>query len=79
MAKFRQGDLVRIVECDNPAFLGFEGAVIKVHESNGGESEPTPVGSDEMAYETGVAHYDVQIDMLNAPLSGIPEDDLELA
>ena len=27
----------------------------------------------------GVAHYDVQIEMLNAPLSGIPEDDLELA
>ena len=29
MAKFRQGDLVRIVEYDNPAFLGFEGAVTK--------------------------------------------------
>jgi len=28
---------------------------------------------------TGVAHYDVQIDMLNAPLRGIAEDDLELA
>ena len=40
MAKFRQGDLVRILEYDNPAFLGFEGAVTKVHESNGGESGP---------------------------------------
>ena len=36
MAKFRQGDLVRILEYDNPAFLGFEGAVTKVHESSGG-------------------------------------------
>ncbi len=79
MAKFRQGDLVRIVEYDYPAFLGFEGAVTKVHESNGGDSGPTLEGSDEMGYDTGVAHYDVQIDMLNAPLSGIPEDDLELA
>ena len=79
MAKFRQGDLVRIVEYDNPAFLGFEGAVTKVHESSGGESGPTMEGSDEIAYDTGVARYDVQIDMLNTPLSGIPEDDLELA
>ena len=79
MAKFRQGDLVRIVEYGNPAFLGFEGAVTRVHEPNGGESGPPLDGSDEMACDTGVAHYDVQIDMLNAPLSGIPEDDLELA
>ena len=79
MAKFRQGDLVRIVEYDNPAFLGFEGAVTKVHESNGGESGPMPEGDSRPADDTGVAHYDVQIDMLNAPLSGIPEDDLELA
>ena len=79
MAKFRQGDLVRILEYDNPAFLGFEGAVTRVYESNGEESEPTMEGSDEIAYDTGVARYDVQIDMLNAPLSGIPEDDLELA
>ena len=40
MAKFRQGDLVRILEYDNPAFLGFEGAVTKVHEPNGGDSGP---------------------------------------
>ena len=79
MAKFRRGDLVRILEYDNPAFLGFEGTVTKAHESNGGESVPAMEGSDEIAYDTGVAHYDVQIDMLNAPLSGIPEDDLELA
>ena len=79
MAKFRQGDLVRILEYDNPAFLGFEGAVTKVHESNGGESVPLPDGDSGPADVTGVAHYDVQIEMLNAPLSGIPEDDLELA
>ena len=79
MAKFRQGDLVRIVEYDNPAFLGFEGAVTRVHESNGGESESLLDGDSGPGHDTGVAHYDVQIDMLNAPLSGIPEDDLELA
>ena len=79
MAKFRQGDLVRIVEYGNPAFLGFEGAVTKVHESGGGESEALPDGDGGPVRDTGVAHYDVQIDMLNAPLSGIPEDDLELA
>ena len=79
MAKFRQGDLVRIVEYDNPAFLGFEGAITRVHESNGGESEALPDGDSGPGHDTGVAHYDVQIDMLNAPLSGIPEDDLELA
>ena len=28
---------------------------------------------------TSVAHYAVQIDMLDAPLRGIAEDDLELA
>ena len=36
-------------------------------------------GATEAAFDAGVAYYDVQIDMLNAPLSGIPEDDLELA
>ena len=79
MAKFRQGDLVRIVEYDNPAFLGFEGAVTKVHEPNEGESGPLQDGDGGLGRDTGVAHYDVQLDMLNAPLSGIPEDDLELA
>ena len=79
MAKFRQGDLVRILEYDNPAFLGFEGAVTQVDESNGGKSVPLPDGDSGPADVTGVAHYDVQIEMLNAPLSGIPEDDLELA
>ena len=79
MAKFRRGDLVRILEYDNPAFLGFEGAVTKVHESNGGESVPLLDGDSGPMHDTSVAHYDVQIDMLNAPLSGIPEDDLELA
>ena len=79
MAKFRQGDLVRILEYGNPAFLGFEGAVMKVHEPNVGESGSLREGDNGSADVTGVAHYDVQIDMLNAPLSGIPEDDLELA
>ena len=79
MAKFRRGDLVRIVEYDNPAFLGFEGAVTTVHEPNRGESGATPEGDGGPVHDTGVAYYDVQIDMLNAPLSGIPEDDLELA
>ncbi len=79
MAKFRRGDLVRILEYDNPAFLGFEGAVTRVHESNGAESESLLDGDGGPGHDTGVAHYDVQIDMLNAPLSGIPEDDLELA
>ena len=79
MAKFRQGDLVRIVEYGNPAFLGFEGAVTKVHEPNGGESGSLREGDNGPADVTGVAHYDVQIDMLNTPLHGIPEDDLELA
>ena len=79
MAKFSRGDIVRIVEYSDPAFAGFEGAVTRVHQPSGGESGLSPEGSDEAAYDTGVAHYDVQIDMLNAPLSGIPEDDLELA
>ena len=79
MAKFSRGDLVRIVEYRDPAFAGFEGAVTRVHEAGGGETELPPEGGEEAAYGMGVAHYDVQIEMLNAPLSGIPEDDLELA
>ena len=79
MAKFRQGDLVRILEYDNPAFLGFEGAVTKVHESKGGESGPLLDGDSGPVRDTSVANYDVQIELLNAPLRGIPEDDLELA
>ena len=79
MAKFSRGDLVRIVEYRDPAFAGFEGAVTRVHEAGGGETGLSPAGDDGAAFDTGVAHYDVQIEMLNAPLSGIPEDDLELA
>ena len=79
MAKFSRGDMVRILEYRDSAFVGFEGVVTKVHEPSGGEAAPTLTGSDATAYDTGVAYYDVQIDMLNAPLSGIPEDDLELA
>ena len=67
MAKFRRGDLVRLLECDNPAFLGFEGAVTRVHEANGGEFRALPDGDGGLGRDTGVAHYDVQIDMLNAP------------
>ena len=55
MAKFRRGDLVRIVEYDNPAFLGFEGAVTKVHEPNGGESGELPDGDGGPVRDTGVA------------------------
>ena len=79
MAKFSRGDLVRIVEYRDPAFAGFEGAVTRVYEPGGGEAGRSPEGGGEAAYGAGVAHYDVQIEMLNAPLSGIPEDDLELA
>ena len=79
MGKFRQGDLVRILECDNPAFLGFEGAVTKVYEPGGGESGALPDGDGGAVHDSGVAHYDVQLDMLNAPLRRIAEDDLELA
>ena len=79
MAKFSRGDLVRIVEYRDPAFAGFEGAVTRVHEPGGGDAGPAPERGDGAAFDTGVAHYDVQIDMLDAPLSGIPEDDLELA
>ncbi len=79
MAKFSRGDLVRIVEYRDPAFAGFEGAVTRVHEPDGGGTGLSPEGGVETAYGTGVTHYDVQIEMLNAPLSGIPEDDLELA
>ena len=79
MAKFSRGDLVRIVEYRDPAFAGFEGAVTRVYEPGGGEAGQSPEGGGEAGHGTGVAHYDVQIEMLNAPLSGIPEDDLELA
>ena len=79
MAKFRQGDLVRILEYDNPAFLGFEGTVTGVHEPNGVESGSLLDGDGGPVRDTGVTHYDVQIDMLNTPLRGIPEDDVELA
>ena len=79
MGKFRQGDLVRILECDNPAFLGFEGAVTKVYEPGGGETRLSPEGDGGAVRDSGVARYDVQLDMLNAPLRGIAEDDLELA
>ena len=79
MAKFRCGDMVRVLEYSNDAFVGFEGPVTKVYEAGGGESGRMPEGGGEAGYDAGVAYYDVQIDMLNAPLSGIPEDDLELA
>ena len=79
MAKFSRGDLVRIVEYRDPAFAGFEGAVTRVYEPGVGGAGASPEGGEGAAYGTGVAHYDVQIEMLNAPLSGIPEDDLELA
>ena len=79
MAKFSRGDLVRVVEYRDPAFAGFEGAVTRVYEAGGGEMGLSPEGGSEAAYGAGVAYYDVQIEMLNAPLSGIPEDDLELA
>ena len=79
MAKFSRGDLVRIVEYRDPAFAGFEGAVTRVYEPGGGDAGVSPEGGDEAGYGTGIVHYDVQIEMLNAPLSGIPEDDLELA
>ncbi len=79
MAKFSRGDLVRVVEYRDPAFAGFEGAVTRVYEPGGGGTGGSPEGGEGAADGTGVAHYDVQIEMLNAPLSGIPEDDLELA
>lgn len=79
MAKFGLGDVVRVVEYRDPAFAGFEGAVTNVQEPGGGGREGLPEGGEGAADGAGVAHYDVQIDMLDAPLRGIPEDDLELA